>query len=142
MLQAHRLARFEVADLLQSGMVAVLLKLADALHQSVVQHRGLEPKTHNGGDAFGAAHRRNALFGPAGPEQDVTRKHGFKQGDRTAFGLFELFIKRQISIERLLLKVDLGDLLLAGFGVSEVPAIRWRRFVNQGIRTVRILGHW
>ena len=121
--EPHGLPGFEVTQLLQGGVVAVLFELANALHQGVVQHGRLKTETNDGRNAFGAAYRRNALFWFAGPEQHVARKHGLKQSDRALFGFFELFVARQISLEGLLLQVDQGDLLLPGFGVGQVPAV-------------------
>lgn len=124
--QTHGLTRLKAADFFQGGVVAVLLDLTDALHQVVVQHGGLETETHNGGNAFGAAHDRDALLGLAGPKQDVTRKHGLKQGDWALFGFFELFVERQVSVKGLLLKIELSNLLLAGLGIGQVPTVGWR----------------
>lgn len=122
-LEAHGLACFEVAEFLQRGVVAIFFELADALHEFVLQHSGLKPKAHEGGNAFGAAHCRDALLELAGPEQDVAREHGLEQRDRALLGFFEFFVERQIGVESLLLKVDLGNLLLPGFGVGQVPAV-------------------
>jgi hypothetical protein len=140
--EAHSLACFEVAELLQSGMVTVLFELTNALHEVVLKHGRLKAETHDGGDAFGAAHGRDALLGLAGPEEDVARKHGFKQRDRPLLCFFELFVEWQIGFEGLLLKVDLGDLLLAGFGVGEVPTIGWGGVAKQSVWGERVLGHW
>ena len=140
--EAHSLAGFEVAELLQSGMVTVLFELTNALHEVVLKHGRLKAETHDGGDAFGAAHRRDALLGLAGPEQDVAREHGFKQRDRPLFCFFELFVEWQIGLKGLLLKVDLGNLLLAGFGVGEIPTIGWRGVAKQRVWGERVLGHW
>jgi len=139
--EAHSLASFEVAELLQSGMVTVLFELTNALHEVVLKHGGLKAETHDGGDAFGTAHRRDALLGFAGPEEDVARKHGFKQRDRPLLCFFELFVEWQIGFEGLLLKVDLGDLLLAGFGVGEVPTIGWGGVAKQSVWGERVQGH-
>lgn len=121
--EAHGLPRFEVAEFLQGGVVAVLLDLANALHELVMEHGRLEPETNDGGDAFGAAHHRDALLGFAGPEQNVAREHGLKLRDRALFGFFEFFVERQIGFKGLLLKIDLRDLLLARFGVGQVPPV-------------------
>lgn len=121
--QAHGLAGLEVAELLQCGVVAVFFKLPNALHEFVLQLSWLEAKADDGGNAFGAAHHRDALLGFAGSEQEVAREHGFKQRHRALFGFLEFFVERQIGFEGLLLKVDQGDLFLPRFGVGQVPPI-------------------
>ena len=121
--EAHGLARLEVAEFLQRGVVAVFFKLADAVHEFVLQLGRFEAEADDGGDAFGAAHHRYALLGLAGPEQDVAREHGLKQRHRALFGFFEFFVERQIGFEGLLLEVDQGDLFLPRFGVGQVPPI-------------------
>jgi hypothetical protein len=92
MQQTHCLTGFEVADFLQSGLAAVLLQLAYALHQCVWHDSRLKPKPDDGGDAFGAADGRDALFGFAWPEKNVAWKHGFKQGNRALRRGIELFV--------------------------------------------------
>jgi len=126
--EAHGLSRLEVAEFLQGGVVAVLLELANALHELIVEHGGLKAKAHDGGDAFGAAHRRDALFRLAGPKQNVAREHGLKERNRALLGFLEFFVQRQIGFEVLLLQVHLGDFFFTGFGVGEVPALGWRDF--------------
>ena len=121
--EAHGLARLEVAELLQCGLVAVFFKLADALHEFVLQLSWLEAKADDGGNAFGAAHHRDALLRFAGPEQYVAREHGFKQRHRALFGFLEFFVERQIGFEGLLRQIDLGDLFLPWFGVGQVPPV-------------------
>ena len=121
--EAHGLTSLEVAEFLQRGVVAVFFKLADAVHEFVLQLGRFEAETDDGGDAFGAAHHRDALLRLAGSEQEVAREHGFKQRNRALFGFLEFFVERQIGFEGLLLKVHQGDLFLPGFGVSQVPPI-------------------
>ena len=121
--EAHGLAGFEVAELLQSGVVAVFFKLPDALNEFVLQLSWLEAKADDGGNAFGAAHHRDALLGFAGPEQNVAREHGFKQRHRALLGFLEFFVERQIGFEGLLLEVDLGDLFLPWLGVGQIPPV-------------------
>ena len=140
--QLHRLARFELAELLQRRLVAVLFEPADAVHERVVQHGGLEPEADDGGNPFGAAHSRDALLWLAGPEQDVAREHGLEQRQRALFGFFELFIKRQISLKSLLLEIDQCRLFLPRLGVSEVPAVIWRGVDTNGFWQWRILVHY
>lgn len=120
-LEPHGLAGLERAECLQGGLVTFLLKLADALHQVVLQRSGLETETHDVGNAFGAAHHRNALAGAAGPEQDVAREHGLKNGHSACLAGFEFFEQRQIDLEGLLLQIELGRGLVTGLGVGQVP---------------------
>jgi hypothetical protein len=122
-------------------VVAVLFELADALHEVVVEHGGLEAKAHDGGDAFGAANSRDALLRLAGPEQDVAREHGLEQRNGALLGFFEFFVQRQIGLKVLLLQVHLGDFFFAGFGVGQVPAVRWRAFNEKLVWRWRVLRH-
>ena len=139
--EAHGLAGLEVAKFLKGGVVAVLFELADALHEVVVERGGLEAKAHDGGDAFGAAHGRNALLGFAWSKQDVAREHGLEQRDGALLGFFEFFVQRQIGFKVLLLQVGLGDSLFAGLGVGQVPAVGWRAFQKKLVWRWRVLGH-
>lgn len=125
-LQAHRLSLLELADFLQGGVVAVLFELPNALNKIFRQDGRLKPKAHDVGHAFGAAHSRDALLGLAGPEQNVAWKHGLKQRDWTLLCFFEFFIPRQIRFKRLLLQINLCDVLLPGLGVGQIPAIDGR----------------
>ena len=120
-LEPYGLAGFERAERLQRGLVAFLLQLADALHQFMLQRGRLKTKTHDVRNAFGAAHHRDALTGAAGPEQDVAREHGLKNGHSASLAGFEFFEQRQIDIKSLLLQVELCDRLLAGLGVGQIP---------------------
>lgn len=126
--EAHGLARLEVAEFLQRGVVAVLLDLTNALHEFVVEHGRLETETDDVGDAFGAAHHRDALLGLAGTKQDIPRKHGFKMRHGTLFGFLEFFIERQIGLKSLLRQIGQGHLLLPRLGVGQIPTFRRESF--------------
>jgi hypothetical protein len=121
-LESNRLACFEVAELLQRSVVTVLFKLADAVHDCVMQHRWLEPEAHDSGNAFGVAYNRDALIWLAGPEKNVSREHGLKQCHWALLCFFEFFIQGQINLKGLLPEIDLRDLLLPRLGVGKIPA--------------------
>ena len=139
--KAHGLAGLEVAELLQGGLVAVLLELSDALHQLILNLGGLEPEAHQGGNAFGVAHGRNALLGLAGLEHDVAGEHGLKERYGALLGLFEFFVERQIDVKGLLRQVDLGNGFLAGLGVGQVPAVRLGWGHPEGVWGWRVRRH-
>lgn len=122
-LQTNGLTGRELTDFLQRGVISVIFKLADALNQIVLKGGWLKAKPNKGRNTFGVAHSRNALRRCAGPKQDVARKHGLKKSNRSLLGFFELFVKRQVNIKGLLLKVQLRNLLLPRLGVSKVPAV-------------------
>lgn len=62
---------------------------------------------------FGAAHSREALFWFAGLEKNVGWKLGLKKGYGAMRRVIELFVKGQMGVEVLQLKVAHCDLFLA-----------------------------
>ena len=135
--EANGLAGLEVAQFQQGGVVAVFFEQADAPNEFVVDQGGLKAEAHDGGDAFGVAHHRDALFGLAGAKQDVAREHGLELRHGTLLCFFEFFIERQISFKCLLFEIDSRNLFLPGLGIGQVPAVECRVFCARGIIGLR-----